>query len=60
MNGYLNTLKLKKIYFVAHQSTISLAENTTLMNKDIFLNGTTLSWSYEAITLFVGEPFDAS
>jgi len=53
-------LKLKKIYFVAHQSTISLAENTTLMNKDIFLNGTTLSWSYEAITLFVGEPFDAS
>lgn len=43
-----------------HQSAIPLAENATLVDKDIVGDRATLGWSDEPEALFVREPFDAS
>ena len=43
-----------------HQSAISLAEDRTLVDKDVLRYGAPLGWGDEPIALLVGEPFDAS
>jgi len=43
-----------------HKSTISIAMNAALMDKDILCNGTSLRGRDEPVPLFVGEPLHAA